>query len=115
MRPPRAIFRDDDPPGPILAVGHPVARWIMTYASRMPPSFRKGDMATVAPDYRKADPDRALEPLAAAAEEASFLSDRFDAEPIRGTRAAVTKLLHNEAGQPYTFVLFAWVAGIRRY
>lgn len=85
MRP----YRDDESESAeILALAHPIARWIADFEGSLHQPIPHGRIVTIAPKYsRKSDE------LKRAQDEAKLLTKRFHAQPIEGKYAAVSRLL----------------------
>jgi hypothetical protein len=104
----RPVDADGDRFCDVLALEHPVARWIASHEGELRGRLPAGRMVTVAPRYRAPDD------LPEAQAEADRLADRYRAVRIPGTRTAVTRLLHEgldgeggSAGEPVAVLHFA--------
>ena len=89
----------------ILAVEHPVGRWIADYEGTMPSRLPAGAVVTVAPDYT----GRAnVPPLPAAQAESELLVREYGATAVRPARKAdVLDLLAGGGGVPIALLHFA--------
>jgi len=105
---PWELMRPVDPAGSpvaILAMTHPVARFLCKYEPEMRPEFRLGPIATIAPVYAESRTD--VEPLPYAQSEKEMLRDRFHAIPIDGTRGKVFEVLEGRRVEAIAILHFA--------
>jgi CHAT domain-containing protein len=102
----RPVDRDANKAGDLLAIDHPVARWLLDFEGTMRARLPKGDVVTVAPDYSKR---QGIRELPAAQEEAVMLAAKFGAKRLApATHASVLALLRaKSAASPVAVLHFA--------
>ena len=90
--------------GGLLALEHPIGRWIADYEGSLHQRLGTGRVVTIAPHYKMAKDD-----LPRAREESDLLSDKYAARRVPGTLADVKALLHD--GVPGEHVAVVHFAG----
>jgi hypothetical protein len=90
MRPHRKVPEET---ADLLAIEHPVARWIAEYEGHLRQQLPAGRVVTIAPKYRSAN-----DVLPRAQDEADLLTHEFSAASVAGTAAGVKQLLREGLG-----------------
>ncbi|MFT3714060.1 MAG: CHAT domain-containing protein [Archangium sp.] len=93
------------PDGRMLAIDHPVGRWILDHKESMSGWLPKGEIATVAPSY--VNHPSGLPDLSEATKESKDLVTAYNAIPIAGRHQDVLKLLTIGLGFPVSIFHFA--------
>jgi len=93
-------------PADLLAVEHPVARWLLDYEGAMRPNLPKGGVVSIAPDYARERPD--VNPLPEAQLEAQLLAKKYKARRVSpASRQRVLDLLQQGSPEPVAVLHFA--------
>lgn len=88
---------------PLLAIGHPVARWISRWDGFLRNRIRAGEIATIAPKYRSVS-----NTLSHAEQEAKHLEETYSATRIPGRLTDVSRFLEaTPRGASFSIVHFA--------
>ncbi len=98
------VWPEDVPDAGLLAVDHPVARWLVDYKTFMEKDLPRGRVLSIAPDYSRST----TVPLLPSAQlEAKLLRTQHGAAPVPATRASVLQLLGQSPSSPVAFLHFA--------
>jgi hypothetical protein len=93
-------------PADLLAVEHPVGRWLLDYEGAMRSSLPAGGVVSIAPDYERERPG--VDPLPEAQREAALLEKKYSARLVSpASRQSVLDLLQKESAEPVAVLHFA--------